>query len=95
MATNILSRMILSKWFLGQGQGDPNVSEIQKFIEIMEELPLCFAAIHLQDIFTCIPECLDLQGLDARYRKLKPRMDAFYTNMISQHREERRRNPIS
>ncbi|KAG0560615.1 hypothetical protein KC19_10G193500 [Ceratodon purpureus] len=61
----------------------------------MEELPLCFGAIHLQDLFTCIPKWLDLQGLDARFRKIKSRMDVFYTNMISQHREERRRNPVS
>ncbi|KAG0615761.1 hypothetical protein M758_5G064800 [Ceratodon purpureus] len=97
MSTNILTRMILNKRFLCQGRGDDHnaASEMQEFMEIIEEAGSCMGAVHLKDVFNFIPKWLDPQGLDTRFRKLKARMDKFYMNMINQHREERRKNPIS
>ncbi|KAG0629923.1 hypothetical protein M758_1G139600 [Ceratodon purpureus] len=97
MSTNILTRMVLNKRFLCQGQGDDHnaASEMQEFTEIIEEANYCMAAVHLQDVFNFILKWLDPQGLDTRFRKLKARLDKFHINMVNQHREERRKNPIS
>ncbi|KAG0591031.1 hypothetical protein KC19_1G143900 [Ceratodon purpureus] len=97
MSTNILTRMVLNKRFLCQGQGDDHnaASEMQEFTEIIEEANYCMAAVHLKDVFNFIPKWLDPQGLDTRFRKLKARLDKFHINMVNQHREERRKNPIS
>lgn len=32
--------------------------------------------------------------MDARFRKLRAHMDVFYRNVIDQHREDRKTNPI-
>ena len=92
MITNILSRMILSKRFLGEGEA--NASDIQEFVAIVAEQSICLGAIHLQDSFN-VPKWFEPQGLNNRFRKLRARTDAFYTNMINQHKEERRKNPLS
>jgi hypothetical protein len=61
MSSNILSRMIFNKRFLGG----------------------------------FIPNWFDPQGLDARFRKLRARVDVFSRNVIEQHKEDRRMHPIS
>lgn len=86
MSMSILSRIILDKRFLGLAE--QSSSEVHEFIEIVEEEAICLGAIYLQDIFTCVSDWLDLQGLTARFEKLRARMDVFYERMMAQHREE-------
>ena len=94
MSTNIVSRMVLNKRFLG-GEEQSDVSKIHEFMGIVEEMTFCMGAIHLQDVFNFIPQWFDPQGLDTRFRKLRTRMDVFYRNVIDEHRENRRKNPVS
>ena len=95
MSTNILSRMILNKRFNPGAAGDETESELHKFFEILEEANHCFSTIHLQDGFTCFPKWFDPQGLDKRFRNLRDRVDLFHKNMVDEHRERRRKNPVS
>jgi hypothetical protein len=94
MSTNILSRMIFNKRFLGS-EDQSATSEVYEFMAIAKEMAFCLGAIHLQDIFNFIPDWLDPQGLDARCRKLRARMDVFTRNVIDQHKEDRRKHPVS
>ena len=94
MSANIVSRMMLNKRFLG-GEEQSNVSELDELMDIVEELSFCLGTIHLQDVFNFIPQWFDPQGLDTRYRKLRARMDLFTRNVIDEHRENRRKNPVS
>jgi hypothetical protein len=94
MSTNILSRMVFNKRFLGS-EDQSATSEVYEFMAIVEEMAFCLGAIHLQDTFNFIPDWFDPQGLDARFHKLRARMDAFNRNVIEQHKEDRRKHPIS
>jgi hypothetical protein len=94
MSSNILSRMIFNKRFLG-GEDQSTASEVQEFMEITAESGFCLGSIHLQDTFNFIPNWFDPQGLDARFRKLRARVDVFSRNVIEQHKEDRRMHPIS
>jgi hypothetical protein len=95
MSTNILSRMLFNKRFLGSEDQSATTSEVYEFMEIIEELAACLGTIHLQDTFDFIPYWFDPQGLDARFRKLRARVEVFNRNVIGQHKEDRRKHPVS
>jgi hypothetical protein len=94
MSTNILSRMIFNKRFHGS-EDQSATFEVYEFMAIVEEMAFCWGAIDLQDTFNFIPDWLDPQGLDARFRKLRARVDVFSRNVIEQHKEDRRKHPVS
>jgi hypothetical protein len=94
MSTNILSRVIFNKRFLGS-EDQSATSEVYEFMAIVKELAFCVSAFNLQDTFNFIPDWLDPQGLDARFHKLRARMDVFNRNVIEQHKEDRRKHPVS
>jgi hypothetical protein len=62
MSTNILSRMIFNKRFLGS-EDQSATSEVFEFMAIIEEIAFCLGAIHLQDIFSFVPDWFDPQGV--------------------------------
>jgi hypothetical protein len=93
MSTNILSRMIFNKRFLGS-EDQSATSQVYEFMAIVKEMVFCISSIHLQDIFNFIPDWFDPQGLKARFHKLRARMDVFSQNVIEQHKEDRRKHPI-
>ena len=95
MSTNVVSRMVLNKRFLGGELEESDVSKLHEFMEIVEEIGFCLGTVHLQDVFNFIPQWFDPQGLDTRFRKLRARMDVFYRDVIDEHRENRRKNPVS
>lgn len=94
MATNILSRMVLKKRFMSSDEEVEATGDVKEFRDIVEGMLDCLAAIHPKDFFSIIPKWVDPMGMDARFRKQRARMDAFYTKVIAQHREYRQREPV-
>lgn len=95
MFTNILSRMLFNKRFLGSEDQSATTSEVYEFMAVIEEAAACLGTIHLQDNFDFIPSWFDPQGLDARFRKLRARVEVFHRNVIEQHKEDRRKRPVT
>ena len=71
------------------------MSEVYKFMAIVEEMAFYLGAIHLQDTFNFIPDWFGPQGLDERFLKLRAYMDVFSRNMIKHHKEDRQKHPVS
>ncbi|KAG0576333.1 hypothetical protein KC19_5G072200 [Ceratodon purpureus] len=101
ITTNIVSRMVLSKRFLGEGdQTGEAMSAVTnstafEFISITEDMARLMGAIHPQDYFNFLPEWFDPQRLEPQFRKQATRMKLFYTKLVNEHKEERRKNPVS
>lgn len=102
LAANLITRLVLCRRLMGAEQmqgGDESASarmvdEEKEFVDLVREYVWCFSQVHPQDFFNA-PKWFDPQGLDARFRKGRVRLNAFYANVVSQHKEERRKNPIS
>lgn len=94
MTTNILSRMVMNKRFISSDEEVEASGEAKEFRDILQGMQDCLGAIHPKDFFSIIPKWVDPMGVNARFRKQRARMDAFYTKVIAQHREYRQREPV-
>lgn len=100
MSSNIVSRMLLSKRFMGGSSdndesGVATAADVHEFIAIVEDMADCFGVIHPQDFFNFVPIWFDPLGVDSRFRKLSTRMHAFYTKLVDEHKAERLKHPVS
>lgn len=92
MVTNVISLMVFKKRFaeLGGGKLDaPDKQAIKEFKDIMVEQNQCLGAFNPGDYFPGL-RWLDIQGLEARFKKLHNRMELCFLNVISEHSDRRK-----
>nr|AHI15953.1 flavonoid 3',5'-hydroxylase [Pohlia nutans] len=92
VVVNILSRMILKKRFMagiGKEHEGQELEEVRKFRTLSEEIAELSVHIDPSD-FISIFKLVDLQGYRRRLRNLKARMDAFMSNIVSEHLVQRK-----
>nr|BAN62871.1 flavonoid 3'-hydroxylase [Dianthus caryophyllus] len=82
--TNALSRVMLGKRVLGDGTGksDPKAEE---FKDMVLELMVLTGVFNIGDFVPAL-ECLDLQGVASKMKKLHKRLDNFMSNILEEHK---------
>lgn len=87
MTANILTRLIISKRFLGRSaMGESEEKELKDFVEITEEIGLCLGTPNLRDVIPAF-KWIDHNGLDRRFKSLRRHMESFLSKIIAEHRQ--------
>ncbi|CAK8565205.1 unnamed protein product [Lathyrus sativus] len=81
--TNALAKVVLGRRVFNDGNGgfDPKADE---FKDMVDELMVLGGVFNIGDFFPSL-EWLDLQGVQAKMKKLHKKFDAFLTNIIKEH----------
>jgi flavonoid 3'-monooxygenase len=81
--TNALSRVMLGRRVFNDGNGgcDPKADE---FKAMVVEMMVLGGVFNIGDFIPSL-EWLDLQGVQAKMKKLHKRFDAFLTNIVEEH----------
>nr|AHI15951.1 flavonoid 3',5'-hydroxylase [Pohlia nutans] len=90
MISNIISRMVLNKRYVGV----TTTSQIETDFPEMVQTHFRLAGLFVPGDFIPAFKWLDLGGFEAQMKKHKLRMDAFVTEIILQHRERRALGPV-
>lgn len=92
MISNIVSRMVLNKRYVGVA--DPNSTQIEKDFPDMVQTHFRLSGMFVPGDFIPALKWLDLGGFEAQMKKHKLRMDAFVSDIVAQHRERRAKGPV-
>lgn len=93
LVSNIISRMVLNKRHAGVADGTS--TQIEKDFPEMIQTHFRLAGLFVLGDFIPVLKWLDLGGLEAQMRKHGKRMDAFVSDILSQHRERRRKVSVA
>ncbi|KAE9602212.1 hypothetical protein Lal_00049592 [Lupinus albus] len=85
--TNALARVMIGRRVFNDGNGgfDPKADEFKCMVV---ELMVLAGALNIGDFIPAL-EWLDIQGLQAKMKKLHNKFDAFLTNIIEEHKVSR------
>lgn len=86
--TNALARVVIGRRVFDDGNGgcDPRADE---FKDMVVELMVLAGVFNIGDFIPSL-EWLDLQGVQAKMKKLHKRFDAFLTSIIEEHKSSSR-----
>ncbi|KAG0613122.1 hypothetical protein M758_6G078700 [Ceratodon purpureus] len=91
MTANILTRLIISKRFMGRSGGELDTSEkkeLKDFIHITEEIGLCLGTPNPRDVIPAF-KYIDLNGLDRRFKNLRSHMESFLSKIVAERHHRR------
>nr|AHI15949.1 flavonoid 3',5'-hydroxylase [Pohlia nutans] len=89
MTANILTRLIISKRFMGRsGMNSTEEKELQDFVDITEEIGDCLGTANPRDVIPAF-KCIDILGLglDRRFTNLRRHMESFLSKIIAERRQ--------
>lgn len=94
MISNVISRMILNKRFMGVIKDDTvDLAEAQEFRETTEEIEYLLGAFNISDFIPVLARW-DLQGYQQRMEKLHKRIDVFIRKIMAEHQARRQFGPV-
>lgn len=94
MISNVISRMILNKRFMGFTNDDTvDLVEAQEFRETTEEIENLLGAFNIGDFIPMLARW-DLQGYHQRLKKVHKQIDTFIGKIMAEHRARRQFGPV-
>lgn len=89
MISNVVSRMILNKRFMGVIKDDTvDLAEAREFRETIEEIEYLLGVFNIGDFIPVLAKW-DLQGYRQRTEKLHKHMDKFIRKIMAEHQTRR------
>lgn len=98
MNMNVISRMLFNKRFCANEHESPdsvravsNPQEAAEFKDTLYEIFECFALFYPGDFIAGWPKWLDIQGLEARLKRVRKRVEEFGYRIVNEHKHRRER----
>jgi len=83
--TNALARVVIGRRVFNEGNDDDFDPKAGEFKAMVDELMVLGGVFNIGDFIPSL-EWLDLQGVQAKMKKLHKKFDAFLTNIIEEHK---------